>query len=344
MFTTGAKFFYGLSVLGLIGAIAYGFNSDWDPFGIVIFSSVTLASFFLGSITQAYRDATVPVSVGAVSAADAEGEYGTEQQVSPSPWPAVAGFALSLTAIGLVTEQWVFLAGLALLAAVTIEWMVRAWSDRASADPAYNQGLRDQVLHPLEYPLYALVGGGIIVLGFSRVLLSMSSDAAVIAFIVFGAALLLGAIVVSMREERSGAFGAALVLILGVAVITAGCLAVGIGEREFHDAAEENESDRTQTVSDKASVCGTITVSGNQMTPDQITIPRALVCNILFKNLDDGTKRSLVLETGEGTHIETGAVEAPSSQILTVRLPNTGVYELRVEGDGDEIVGSITVL
>jgi hypothetical protein len=131
---------------------------------------------------------------------------------------------------------------------------------------------------------------------------------------------------------------------LGVAVTTASCLAVGIGEREFHDAAEENESDRTQTVSDKASVCGTITVSGNQMTPDQITIPRALVCNILFKNLDDGTKRSLVLETGEGTHIETGAVEAPSSQLLTVRLPNTGVYELRVEGDGDDIVGSITVL
>ena len=53
----------------------------------------------------------MPVSVGAVSAADAEGEYGTEQAVSPSPWPVVAGFALSLTAIGLVTEQWVFLAG-----------------------------------------------------------------------------------------------------------------------------------------------------------------------------------------------------------------------------------------
>ena len=74
MFTTGAKFFYGLSVLGVIGAVAYGFNSDWDPFGLVIFSSVALAAFFLGSITQAYRDATVPVSVGAVSAADAEGE------------------------------------------------------------------------------------------------------------------------------------------------------------------------------------------------------------------------------------------------------------------------------
>ena len=344
MFTTGAKFFYGLSVLGVIGAVGYGFNSDWDPFGLVIFSSVALASFFLGSITQAYRDATVPVSVGAVSAADAEGDYGAEQAVSPSAWPVVAGFALSLTAIGLVTEQWVFLAGLALLAAVTIEWMVRAWSDRASSDPAYNEGLRDQVLRPLEYPLYALVGGGVVVLGFSRVLLSMSSEAAVIAFIIFGAALLLGAIVVSMSEERSGAFGAALMLILGVAVITAGCLAVGIGEREFHEAAEENEADRTQTVSDKASVCGTITVSGNQMTPDQITIPRALVCNILFKNNDDGTKRSLVLETGEDTHIETGAVEAPSSQILTVRLPNPGVYELRVEGDGDEIVGSITVL
>ena len=76
MFTTGSRFFFGLSVLGLIGALAYGANSDWEPFGLMVLASVSLASFFLGCLAFAYRDASVPASVGASSAADAEGEYG----------------------------------------------------------------------------------------------------------------------------------------------------------------------------------------------------------------------------------------------------------------------------
>ncbi len=344
MFTTGSRFFFGLSVLGVIGALAYGFNSEWEPYGLMVLISVALASFFLGCMSVAYRDASVPVSVGASSAADAEGEYGTERPVSPSGWPLVAGFGLSLTAIGLVTERFVFLAGIFVLAAVTIEWMVRAWSDRASADASYNQSLRDQVLRPIEYPLYALLGGGVIVLGFSRVLLSISKDAAVIVFIIFGAALLLGAIVSSMSRERAGGFGAVLLLVLGIAVITAACIAVGIGERDFHAAAEEKESSRPNIVSDQASTCARVTVQGNQMAPNQFILPKALVCNVLFTNADDGVKRRLVLVTGEGTQVETGLVEGPARQVLTAYLPNPGVYELRVEGDGDEIVGSVTVL
>ena len=344
MFTTGSRFFFGLSVLGLIGALAYGANSDWEPFGLMVLASVSLASFFLGCLAFAYRDASVPASVGASSAADAEGEYGNEDPVSPSGWPLVGGFALSITAIGLVTERFVFLAGIFLLAAVTIEWMVRAWSDRASANAEYNQSLRDQVLRPLEYPLFALLGGGIIVIGFSRVLLSISKDAAVIVFIIFGAALLLGAIVSTISKERAGGFGAVLLLVLGIAVITAGCIAVGIGERTFHDAAEEKEASRPNTVSDQASTCARITVEGNQMPPNQAVLPKALVCNILFTNSDEGVKRRLVIQTGDGTQVETGLVDGPARQVLTLRINNPGVYEMRVEGDGDDIVGSVTVL
>jgi hypothetical protein len=310
----------------------------------MVLLSVALAAFFLGCMAVAYRDASVPASVGASSAADAEGEYGNENPVSPSGWPLVGGFALALTAIGLVTERFVFLAGIFLLAAVTIEWMVRAWSDRASSDQGYNQSLRDHVLRPIEYPLFALLGGAVVVLGFSRVLLAISKDAAVIVFIVFGAALLLGAIVSTISRERAGGFGAVLLLVLGVCVIVAACVAVGIGERDFHAAAEEKESSRPNTVSDQASTCARVTVQGNQMTPNQFILPKALVCNILFTNADDGVKRRLVLETGEGTQIETGLVTGPSRQVLTAYLPNPGVYQLKVEGDGDEIVGSVTVL
>ena len=270
MFTTGSRFFFGLSVLGLIGALAYGANSDWDPFGLMVLASVALAV-----LLPRMPRLRLPRRVGAGFGRRELGRRrrgGVRQRGTRSrraDGRSSAGFALSITAIGLVTERFVFLAGIFLLAAVTIEWMVRAWSDRASANAEYNQSLRDQVLRPLEYPLFALLGGGIIVIGFSRVLLSISKDAAVIVFIIFGSALLLGAIVSTLSKERAGGFGAVLLLVLGIAVITAGCIAVGIGERTFHDAAEEKEASRPNTVSDQASTCARITVQGNQMTPNQ---------------------------------------------------------------------------
>jgi hypothetical protein len=79
------------------------------------------------------------------------------------------------------------------------------------------------------------------------------------------------------------------------------------------------------------------------MTPNQAVLPKALVCNILFTNSDDGVKRRLVVRPAL-TQVETGTVEGPARQVLTVRINNPGVYEMRVEGDGDDIVGSVTVL
>ena len=127
------------------------------------------------------------------------------------------------------------------------------------------------------------------------------------------------------------------------AIVFAG-VAVGIGERDFHAAAEEKEASRPNTVSDQASTCARITVQGNQMTPNQITVPKALVCNILFTNEDDGVTCRLVVQTGDGTQVETGAVEGPARQVLTLRIVNAGVYEMTVEGDGGDITGSVTAL
>ena len=36
--------------------------------------------------------------------------------------------------------------------------------------------------------------------------------------------------------------------------------------------------------------------------------------------------------------------KVPARQVLTLRIVNAGVYEMRVEGDGDDITGSVTVL
>ena len=84
--------------------------------------------------------------------------------------------------------------------------------------------------------------------------------------------------------------------------------------------------------------------AGQPDDTEPAVLPKALVCNILFTNSDDGVKRRLVVQTGADTQVETGTVEGPARQVLTVRINNPGVYEMRVEGDGDDIVGSVTVL
>ena len=150
------------------------------------------------------------------------GSTAPSDPVSPSGWPLVGGFALALTAIGLVTERFVFLAGIFLLAAVTIEWMVRAWSDRASADAEYNQSLRDQVLRPLEYPLFALLGGAVIVSG-SRASCCPSRRTPRSSSSSSSARLSCSERSVStISRERAGGFGAVLLLVLGVVVIICG--------------------------------------------------------------------------------------------------------------------------
>ncbi len=141
MFTTGSRFFFGLSVLGVIGALAYGFNSEWEPFGLVVLSSVALG-LVLPGLHDPSPTATpsVPVSVGASSAADAEGEYGTERPVSPSGWPLVGRLRLSLTAIGLVTERFVFLAGI---------FAARRGDDRVDGAGVVRPGVRRPGLQPV---------------------------------------------------------------------------------------------------------------------------------------------------------------------------------------------------
>jgi hypothetical protein len=76
--------------------------------------------------------------------------------------------------VGLVTYQAVFIVGVVLLLAAGAEWTAEAWAERASADPAYNAEVRSRIANPLEFPLGAAIGIGIIAYAFSRIMLWLS--------------------------------------------------------------------------------------------------------------------------------------------------------------------------
>jgi hypothetical protein len=352
--TTGSMFLFGAAAYaGIVGAI-YATSNEFEYVGTLVFGGLFLAAGFLGFVVVAFRDADLAApALAAGSPADAEGTLGFRQPiVTPSLWPIAAAFGVGLTLIGLVTDWRWFVGGLLVIAAAAIEWAVQAWADRASDDPRYNAAVRKRVMGPIEFPVAGAALVGLVIFAFSRVMLAVEKEAAIVAFIGLGV-LLLAVFVVLAARKQSGITTLSIIAVLGaVALLTAGVIAAAEGERTFEhgggggDGGEEQPiEDSTNEVGDKASVFATITFDDGEMTPDQLTIPRSLPVDLLFDNEDEGDRR-LVVEAGTRTSTDEAGQEAEEEVIYTTReigegqsgfltltLGKSGTYAYYVEGE-----------
>ena len=89
--------------------------------------------------------------------------------------------------IGMALDTRLFIVGLVIVGLSVVEWAVQSWADRASTDPVYNDRVRGRLMHPLEFPVAGLLCGGLIVFGFSRVMVALSKNGAIVVFAVVGA-------------------------------------------------------------------------------------------------------------------------------------------------------------
>lgn len=359
MFTIGSKFFFGLAVAALVAAAVYWVDTELEFFGVIVLLSLAAMSAFLGGITIAFRDADLDAPpVEATSAADAEGS-GRGPLVSPSMWPVIGAFGAALVVIGLVYDRRWFLGGLVVLVATTLEWMVQAWADRASDDPAYNASIRNRLLHPLEFPVLGALAVGLVIFGFSRVMLAIPTNAAVVVFIGLGALVLVVAAVLSTPRKLSGALLSSVLLVGGVGILTAGVVGASTGERDELLGHEEETGPDKQTsnaVADKSGVVATIVVTPAGMTPVLLNLPRSLPLNILFEN-DDVVPRQLVIEAGEQPKLQPDGQEAKDANgnviqepiefntdyigggkatVLHVRMPKSGTFVFKTQ-TGDDL-------
>ena len=100
--------------------------------------------------------------------------------------------------------------------------MIRAWSERATGDPALNKDLRNHLMFPIEVPVGAVLAAGAIILCVSRVLLAVSE--AVGTGLIIGLAVLIFAIafLLANRPELKRSVVVGLLLIGGVLLIGGG--------------------------------------------------------------------------------------------------------------------------
>jgi len=329
MLTTGSKFLIGSAVLATISAIAYGVAQD-GVMGTVGLASAAVALTFLAGINIYTRDSNIwDDEISSVDTAPA-----AARPPANSIWPMAFALGAVVLTVGLVTYQAVFVVGVVLLLATGAEWTAEAWAERASADAAHNAEVRSRIANPLEFPLAAAIGIGIIVYAFSRIMLWLSKTNTVVFFGVMGAIILAVAFFLAYRPgiKSRAAVGA---IAVGVLALVAGGAAAGLdGERDIHEhetteglaqegsdiclSTEEFEADEkaSQSVGARAAVAATITltddgeltytVNGPAESP-ALTLPRSNPNNVLFVNESDEDRRlSLdldVLENDEGEEV-----------------------------------------
>src|SRR5947207_3787763 len=129
-------------------------------------------------------------------------------------------------------------------------------------------------------------------------MLAIPKNAAVVAFIGLGALVLVVAAVLSAPRRLSGAVLSVILVIGGVAVLTAGVVGASTGEREFEAHHEDQTKKTSNAVADKANVAAAVTMTGSTLTPDQLELPRTTPVNLLFEN-HDTVPRQLVIEAGQ---------------------------------------------
>lgn len=347
MITTGSKLLVGSAVAAWISAAVYGIAQE-GTLGSIGLISAAVGLTLLAGLNMFVRDSNVSATDEASFASSAA----AQATARPSLWPLLAGLAATTITLGLVTYTAIFVIGIILLAAATFEWLVQGWSERASKDRSYNADARNLLADPLELPVAAAIGAGVIVYAFSRVMLGLpNKSATVVAFSVVAALVLAVGAIVGMQRNISKTAMTGAFSIAAIALVVGGTIAGLNGERETHphetpgDLAEANEcgteeteadEKASQTVASKSNVTAELTFDGAELAADvpglegdfdALTLPRANPNNILFHNEADEEAR-LVFELQPQVddagvplgpeRVCTALVEPGGSQFMTV--------------------------
>jgi hypothetical protein len=357
MFTTGSKLLVGGAVLATVAAVVYGITQD-GALGTIGLISAAIALAFLAGINMYIRDA----DVSSMDAMALTHSAAAAPVPGPSMWPMVAALGGVLVVVGLVTYRVVFVFGILALLAAAVEWMVQAWSERASADVVFNEDVRSRIAHPLEFPILAAVGVGIIVYSFSRIMLFLSKSSGPAVFAAIAVLVLAAGFVIAFRPSlRAGAI-AVVCVVAALGLITGGVSAALEGERELHphettgvlaedgecDTPDETEADEnaSQNVAAKANLTAEVVLGEDEslvahnlgVTGDQdtVVVTRANPTNVLFIN-DTDEERRLVLDLGVRAEVD----EATGDTIPDTEVPAQLCTQLTEEGGSQLLTFSI---
>ncbi|HEY7668462.1 MAG TPA: cupredoxin domain-containing protein [Actinomycetota bacterium] len=147
---------------------------------------------------------------------------------------------------------------------------------------------REGLLLPVLLPLGALVLIGLVLFGFSRILLATSADAATgVALIVAAAIMTTAALIASRRRQPNGVLFSLFGIVAGVAMV-----AGGIAVLAFAPAEGEGEGF-------VAVLAAPVGAAVDGFSPDRLPVPSGEPVSIEFDNQDAGIQHNVVVFDGE---------------------------------------------
>ncbi len=301
------------------GAIVFGVTTGGPAgvLGTIGLLSLAIVFGFLAGINLYTRDGNVASLEPGVERTSAA----AQPPVGRSLWPIVGAVGVGGLAVGAVSQPVVFKVSLIVVLATVVEWMIQGWSERASADRTYNEGVRKRLLHPLEFPIVgALVGAGV-VYAFSRIMLSISKDAGRWVFIIIGAVIVAIGFLFAAKRGLSKGTAAGIVAVGALALVGVGVASAVSGQRPIEPhpeitsavclgtateaQTEEIDNKASQDVSAKSNVISNVELTAdgrlvafNLGTADteyhEITVPRSTTVHVLFTNKTEEPRRLTV--------------------------------------------------
>ena len=300
MFSTGFKYFIGVTVLSVVALIMSLFVLDQVALAGVAISMLIVVTALLAGIAVVTRDGQTKTSTPELS----------KDLTTKSIWPLVTSIGVVLLALGLVISSLVFFSGVIVLLAALAEWMVKSWSERSSKDARYNSSARKRLLNPIEFPVLAALGLGVVIYSFSRIMLTVNKSIGASLFIVFGLVVLITGILFAVKPNMKRSLVVAICVLGAVGIFVAGIISASTGLREdlviakseshehpecgaersehFDKLAEGNLSLRSSVDATIELVDGKLTarIVGFNKPQNSVTIRRSTATNFIFHNLD----------------------------------------------------------
>lgn len=228
MFKVGSKLFLGLTGFSALTLVAYLIFVERLALGGVALSMVFATLVGLSAVVIIVNDG------------DNEVQPRDASLVRASMWPLVTVVGVVLLILGLVVAQVYFIFGIVVVLAALTEWLVQAWSESASDDAAHNDSARRRLLHPIEFPVIATLGLGVIIFAFSRIMLAISKSAGAVAFMVLSSLVLLVGAIFALRPALKSAIVSGICVVGAVGIVAGGIAGQGAGLRsDLVEAAEE---------------------------------------------------------------------------------------------------------
>ncbi|CAB5065346.1 unannotated protein [freshwater metagenome] len=311
MFSTGFKYFLGVTVLSVAALIMSFFVLDQLAIAGVAISMLIAVTALLAGIAVATRDGQTTTATPDSS----------KELVAQSMWPLVTSIGVVLLALGLVTSSLVFFSGLVVVLGALAEWMVQSWSERASKDVKYNALARKRILNPIEFPVLAALGLGVVIYSFSRIMLAVDKTTGALLFIVLGSVVLIAGILFVLKPNLNRSLVVAICSLGAVGIFATGILSATTGMREELVLAKSESHEHPEcgaersehfdklaegNLSLRSSVDATIELADGKLTArvvgfnqpqNSVTVRRANSTNFIFHNLDANEYR-LVADLG----------------------------------------------